>query len=338
MNRRARSWLVAGLGIILMLSTLLLLDRLGSVLASRNDSATPTALREGVDLGRTPAPPFTLRDQAGASLTLDQLHGHPIVLTFLDSVCPHADCSLMAEYLNWTAKDLGARQAAQVSWVAVTVNPWHDTPATVSAFITSRQVSVPLHYLLGSPDQLNPVWNAYHMQAILQPDGIVLHTTGVYVLDANGNERLFLSEGFDPKALADYLRGLLTEPDAAGAASAATPGQGDGAIQQVQTVGGQRIALTAAPDQFGTYAFTVELQDDQGVPVQGATVDMDLMMSSMPMSPLHEHLAPTSPPVPGAYQVRRVLSMAGQWQATVRVTPPGAAQPVVATFQFAATY
>lgn len=337
MQRRATSWLLAGIGIVFVVGTLLIFNRLGNAFAGRQAATTPT-VEEGVDLERTPAPAFTLRDQTGATVTLDQLRGHPVVLTFLDSVCPHADCSLMAEYLNWTAKDLGTRETARVSWVAITVNPWHDTPTSVTAFLTSRQVTMPVRYLLGTPDQLSPVWNAYHMQAILQPDGIVLHTTGVYVLDALGRERRFLSEGFDPKALSVYLHVLLTEPDAARAASGTTPALASDAVQQAQTVGGERIALTATPGQFGTYTYTVAVQDAQGVPVQGAAVDMDLTMPSMPMSPLRVHLAAMDPPVPGAYQAQGVLSMVGQWQAVVRVTPAGTSQPVVATFQFAAKY
>jgi len=38
--------------------------------------------------------------------------------------------------------------------------------------------------------------------------------------------------------------------------------------------------------------------------------------------------------VPGAYRADGVLSMLGRWQASVRVSPPGGAQPVAAIFVF----
>src|SRR5579859_7755280 len=195
MKSRVMRWILTG-AVVLVVGVSALVFHAISSTASHPTASTSSvnllaqqALKEGTDLGGATAPDFSLRDQNGETVSLASLRGHPVVLTFLDSVCPHADCSLMAEYLNWTAKDLGTRETARVSWVAITVNPWHDTPTSVTAFLTSRQVTMPVRYLLGTPDQLSPVWNAYHMQAILQPDGIVLHTTGVYVLDAQGRER-----------------------------------------------------------------------------------------------------------------------------------------------------
>jgi cytochrome oxidase Cu insertion factor (SCO1/SenC/PrrC family) len=343
MNRRSLSWLVTALGLLLVVVSILLYNHLADAYASHGSTATPTpnwraALQQGVDLGAAPAPPFSLQDQTGATISLDQLRGQPVVLTFFDSVCPHADCSLMAEYLNWTAGDLGP-QSAHVAWVAISVDPWHDTPVTATAFLVSRQVRMPFHFLLGTLAQLAPVWAAYHMQALLQPDGVVIHTTGVYVLDAQARERLYLDEGFDPKVLSAYLHHLLTGPGVdTTAGGTATPGQPTNVFAQAQTVGGETIGLTAVSGQYGTYTFTVEVQDNQGVPLQGATVALDLSMPAMAMTPLHVTLSPMSPPVPGTYQAQGVLSMRGQWQVVVQVLAPGATQPVQATFQFNAVY
>lgn len=339
MTRQQRSWLISGVGVVLLLGTALLSARLANRFAAgantpaASELAVQRAFKEGADLGGAPAPDFTLKDQTGATVTLAQLRGHPVVLTFFDSVCPHADCSLMAQYLNWTAQDVGARSGA-IAWVAISVNPWHDTPASVTSFLQAHQVTMPLHYLLGTYDQLAPVWDAYHMQAIEQPDGVVLHTTGVYVLDAQGRERLFLDEGFDPKVLGGYLTVLLTQPGAIRTGAAATPNAADQTIRLTQKIAGDTIDLTAAPGQFGTYTFTVTLLDSQGAPLRGASVDLDLTMPDMPMTPLRVHLAPVDPPVPGAYRAAGVLSMLGRWQASVTVSLPGDAQPIVAIFVF----
>jgi protein SCO1/2 len=318
----------------------MLLIVLGNVLASRADQqALQRAYQEGADLGGVPAPAFTLRDQAGATISLAQLRGRPVVLTFFDSVCPHADCSLMAEYLNWTARDLGVERT-RVTWVALSVDPWHDTPVSANAFLSAHQVSLPFHYLLGTPEQLAPLWSAYHMQAILQPDSVVIHTTGVYVVDAQGRERLYLDEGFDPRVLSGYVHALLKEPAAARAASgAAASGRSNGAFAQTQVASGEIVALTATPDRFGTYTFTVELMDaNKGVPTQGAAVDLQLTMPTMQMGDLRVHAPAITPPVPGAYQAQGVLSMKGQWQVVVQVVVPGSSQPVRATFHFTAQY
>ncbi len=344
MNKRAIvTWSLTGALVLSLAIAGIALSRAGASAGTSHANAvlTPTAsvqqaLKEGFDLGETPAPDFTLKDQHGASVSLAQLRGHPVVLTFFDSVCPHADCSVMAQYLDATAADLGP-QTADVEWVALSVDPWHDTPATASGFLTSRQVTWPFHYLLGTPEQMKPLWDAYHMQAILQSDSIVIHTTGVYVIDAQGRERLFFEEGFDPPVLSAYLKYLLKGSGAAADATASTGGSTAGIVTQHTTVNGTTIDLTATPGRFGTYSYMIALGNAQGTPVQGATVSLHLTMPDMEMEPVDVTLAPLNPPIPGSYEATGVLSMAGQWQAVVQVQIPGTA-PVQATFSYTTVY
>lgn len=302
---------------------------------SQQPSAPSIFQAGGYDLGGIPAPNFTLTDQHGDSVSLAQFHGRPVVLTFFDSVCPHADCSLMAQYINVTARDLGT-QSSRFGWIALTVNPWHDTPASATAFLQSRQVTVPMHYLLGSPDQLAPIWKDYHMQAILQSDGIVIHSTGIYVIDAAGHERAYVEEGFDPRALSAYLGQVLNQAgsSAKGSTGGGSAGQPSGATIQSQTVKGYTVELTAAPAQYGTYSFTMTVEDPQGVPVQGASVSLTLTMTAMEMVPVTVALPSINPPIPGTYQAQGVISMVGQWKAVATVTIPGAPQPLQTTFTF----
>ena len=116
---------------------------------------------------------------------------------------------------------------------------------------------------------------------------------------------------------------------------AATSDQPGGVIARAQTVGAVTIALTAAPDPFGSYTLTVTSRDANCAPLQGVTVDLVLTMLDMPMAPLHIVSAPVGPAAPGAYQGQGVL-MAGRWQALVRVLAQGATQLVQASFLFSA--
>jgi protein SCO1/2 len=185
------------------------------LLLARGASGTATPSLQGTVLQPVlPAPAVTLQDQNGATIALAKLRGHPVVLTFLDSVCPHRECPLIATQLAVTARQLGPHQASELTWVAVSVDPWHDTPATVTAFLAHNQVTTPLHFLLGTLPELTLVWKAYGIESSLLPDGIVAHNTGVYVLDAKGRERVFLSERFDPKQLSTDLHIFLTDPSA----------------------------------------------------------------------------------------------------------------------------
>jgi protein SCO1/2 len=331
---KPRGNLIAGIcsGILLVLIVGTLIHGRGTSAAA----ATGQQTLQGTDLGSTPAPAFHLLDQSGAVVSLDQFRGHPIVLTFFDSVCPHQDCSLMAQYINQSAKGLDAKDASQVVWLALSLNPWHDTPATAKAFLSGHQVTIPLHYLLGTLTQLQPLWKAYYMQSILQPDGVVIHTTGVFVIDAQGRERNFLFEGFDPRMLSGDLHLLLTQRSAQHATGTTAPT--GGSFVQTQTVDGEALTLTAVPGAYGTYSFTVAAQDAQAQPLQGATVALDLSMTDMYMGDLVVPLRPVGFSAPGTYQATGVLSMYGQWQAIVEVTPQGSRQQVKATFTFTAKF
>jgi protein SCO1/2 len=290
---------------------------------------------QGLLLGGKAAPSFTLTDQNGATVTLDNLKGRPTVFTFFDSVCPHTDCSLMAQYINFTAQDLGAT-ASQVNWVALSVDPWHDTPQTVDAFISNQQMKVHLTYLMGSQAQLQPLWDAFQMQSIEQSDGIVVHTTGVFLLDSQAREQVFLDEGFDPHTLSGDVRLLLSKgPSAfAGQQSAQT----SHAVTQSHAVSGMQVTLTAAPGQYGAYDFTILLQTTNGEAIPNAQVALDLSMPSMTMQPLHVDLQPLAPVTTGAYRANGVLSMKGVWVVNVTITPAGATQPVTTSFNFTASY
>lgn len=311
------------------------LSQRGAQTSQTGGQTSQTASDQGVLLGGAPTPDFTLQDQTGATVTLASLKGRPTVFTFFDSVCPHTDCSLMAQYINFTAQAAGAG-AGQVNWVALSLNPWHDTSQSAATFLKNQNMRPPLRYLLGSQAQLQPLWDAFHMQSILQPNGIVIHTTGVYLLDSQAREQVFMDEGFNPRTLAADITLLLTKGPSAFAGQQGA--RSANAVTMTHTLDAMQVTLTATPGAYGSYNFTVLLQAGQGIAVPNATVTMDLTMPSMAMAPVHVALTPVQPATTGAYRADGVLSMTGQWSAQVSVTPQGAATPTVTTFIFNATY
>ena len=69
----------------------------------------------------SPAPPFTLTDQQGRTVSLASLRGHVVALTFLDPVCT-SDCPLIAQEFRRTDQRLGS-QDDRVDFVAIVANP-----------------------------------------------------------------------------------------------------------------------------------------------------------------------------------------------------------------------
>ena len=177
---------------------------------AQSHATTPTL--EGVDLGRDPAPNFALVDQNGTSVSLEAQRGHPVVLTFLYTHCPDA-CPLTAEKLRATTQSLGTR-AGDVRWVVVSIDPVGDTPSSAAQFVAAHHLTGRVHYLLGTQSQLQPIWNAYHIAVVPGQDAqaqvrSVTHSMGLYVIDGQGRERLYLDQTFDPEGLANDLRAVL---------------------------------------------------------------------------------------------------------------------------------
>ncbi len=193
--------------VVVVGSIIALHDRLAQ---SHSTTASPTLA--GIDMGREPAPSFTLVDQNGAPVSLEAQRGHPVVLTFLYTHCPDA-CPLTAEKLHAAEQSLGTR-AADVRWLVVSIDPAGDTPAAASEFVAAHHLTGQVHYLLGSQSQLQPIWSAYHIAVQPGQDAqaqvrSVVHSLGVYAIDGQGRERVYLDQDFDPAGLASDLRILL---------------------------------------------------------------------------------------------------------------------------------
>lgn len=164
---------------------------------------------QGTDLGSVPAPDFHLTDQSGQPISLAQFRGKPVVLTFLYTHCPDA-CPLTAEKLHAAQVQLGSA-ASQVVMLAVSVDPQGDTPDSALSFSQEHKLSANWHYLLGTHEELAPIWNAYSVYVPAAAAQKPIHTSAVYVIDAEGRERLFLDNDFTSTQLTNDLKALLKE-------------------------------------------------------------------------------------------------------------------------------
>jgi protein SCO1/2 len=166
---------------------------------------------KGTDLGKEPAPDFQLSDHRGGKVSLADLRGKIVVLTFLYTHCTD-ECPLIAEHLRATADQLG-NAMAQVAFIAVSVDPEHDTPDAVQQFLADHQLDGRLRYLIGSRQQLQPIWSAYFVA--VQPgsggEPSVDHSIRLIVIDKNGKQRVNFDGDADPQDLVFDIRALLRE-------------------------------------------------------------------------------------------------------------------------------
>jgi protein SCO1 len=153
-------------------------------------------------------PAFSLTDQDGEPVTEATLGGQPAVVTFLYSTCEDT-CPATANSIRGALDRLGR----DVPVLAFSVDPANDTPRRARAFLLEQSMTGRMRFLLGTREQLEPVWKAFGIAP--QRDGLE-HTAHTVLVDAQGRQRIgFPSSQLTPRGLAADLARLGAAADVA---------------------------------------------------------------------------------------------------------------------------
>lgn len=142
-------------------------------------------------LANSPAPPFTLTDQRGHRVRLEDFRGKAAVLTFIDSRCTEV-CPVIAQELIGANRDLGRKKARDVVFIGVNVNPRAESIADVTRFTIAHGLGdLPNWYFLtGSTSALQQVWQKYGIQVELPANASqTVHADYLFFLNPLGRER-----------------------------------------------------------------------------------------------------------------------------------------------------
>ena len=106
---------------------------------------------------------------------------------------------------------LGA-DASGVRFVAVSLDPEHDTSAAILQFLKAHKVEDVLTYLKGTREQLAPVWKAYFLSVLpgTNPNTLT-HQSRIVVIDRSGMQRSNFGAEFDTDALVNDVRIVLAD-------------------------------------------------------------------------------------------------------------------------------
>lgn len=139
-----------------------------------------------------PLPSFTLLDQRGVPVSIDQFVGKRIVLTNLDPVCTY-DCPLIAQELRAADMSLPPSVRANTVFVAVAVNPAIHSVQAVQIFDQRENLTgLSNWYFLTSPSltQLSKVWQALGFGVSQPVDGVMVQHEDIgYVVGPHLTER-----------------------------------------------------------------------------------------------------------------------------------------------------
>lgn len=140
-------------------------------------------------------PNFTLRDDGGRVVRASDLRGKAVAVTFLDVRCTES-CPVIAAQLGRAMRTMGERRG-DVEAVAITVDPVHDTPRRIDAFLRRFGAKGELRYLDGPVERLRPVWRAFAVLSAEQTGSPNMHSAPVRIYDRDGRWRSTLHPGVD---------------------------------------------------------------------------------------------------------------------------------------------
>jgi protein SCO1 len=147
------------------------------------------------------APPIDLTDQHGKRVDLAKLTGRPVLVAFLYTHCTDL-CPIVAGKVHTAFARLP--KAQRPLFLAVSVDPAHDTPASAAAFNRRHRTTGEIDWLLGSQAELEKVWKAWGVKPeknANDPEEIE-HNAEIFAIDPQGQIRALYPPDFKPAKLA----------------------------------------------------------------------------------------------------------------------------------------
>lgn len=171
--------------------------------AAKNGALTP--------LQGEVAPNFTLTDQYGKKISLDQFRGKAVVLMPMDSTC-QTICPVLAMEVKQAAQQLGS-QNSRVVFLAFNVDPYHNRVQDVQRFdrlhgLTHLQN---WYFTTGSKQAILAVARKYYISVQLLPKTqSVNHASYMFFIGPHGHER-YLSGASANKSITGSYSALIVE-------------------------------------------------------------------------------------------------------------------------------
>ena len=181
----------------------------GIVWASSRASEEPAEFQGALMPDGVRAPDFELRNQDGDLVSMRELRGKPVIVTFLYTNCEEA-CPIQAQTVRGALDQLGH----DVPALAIAVDPPNDTPENARKFLAEQRATGRIDFVLGSRAELRPVWNGFH----IQPQSVTTeHQARFTLVDARGFQRVgYPGSEATPERLANDLRLLEDEASPTG--------------------------------------------------------------------------------------------------------------------------
>lgn len=158
------------------------------------------------------APEFTLTTQDGQRLSLQELRGKVVAVTFIYASCTDT-CPLLTAKMAGLQAALGADFGPKVFFLSITVDPERDTPAVLQRYAQAHGANASgWAFLTGTPTEIRQVARRYGIYYKKAARGDVDHTFLTSLVDQSGTLRVqYIGVRFNPDELLRDLQSLVRE-------------------------------------------------------------------------------------------------------------------------------
>jgi protein SCO1/2 len=162
-----------------------------------------------------PVPQFTLTNQDGKRLSLKDLRGKVLAITFIFASCAD-NCPLLTAKMVGIQDRLGSAFGEKVYFVSITVDPERDTPDVLKRYADAHKANpAGWAFLTGTPAEIREVAKRYGIFYKKTSRGDVDHTFLTSLVDQSGTLRVqYMGVRFNPDEMLRDLQSLVKETKA----------------------------------------------------------------------------------------------------------------------------
>lgn len=160
-----------------------------------------------------PAPGFTLTSQDGEEVTLEELRGKVVAVTFIYTWCPDV-CPMLTDKMARVQDALGPLFGSEVAFASITFDPERDTPEVLKEYARAFDADLDgWSFLTGDPEDVRAVALDYGVVTLPATDEAIDHNALTTLIDRDGDMRVqYIGSRFDPDEFEHDLRDLVNEP------------------------------------------------------------------------------------------------------------------------------
>jgi protein SCO1/2 len=159
-----------------------------------------------------PAPDFTLTTQDNTELSLAELRGKVVAITFLYTHCTDT-CPLLTAKLVAIQNELGSRFGSDVFFLSISVDPERDRPEVLKRYAQALGCDpAGWAFLTGTDAEIREVARRFGVFLEPRAGGDIDHNLLTSLVDRHGTLRVqYMGMQFDPREFLHDLRELLSE-------------------------------------------------------------------------------------------------------------------------------